>query len=158
MYANPSGARSTMNAVGVNKMDAGGFNPFGAPMRSDKALSRYLRSNLFSNFLPGQEDIQSTANATMSAPFTKQMGGGVGNMGYQNQLTMSEMNPAMSNLTMDRNNERNTWASLLQDTGSSLGNMHAMMLALQTMRDQINQAGTADLGGALGSFGGGIGL
>jgi hypothetical protein len=135
-----------------------GFPGFGRALNTDRKLGNNLRSNLYSTYLPGASDENATFSALLSQPFTKQPGGGVGDIATRNQFAMQGYNPTRSGLVTENEQQKNLFADALSATGSSRANIMDMIRQLLTMQTQLGTSSTAGLGGALGSVGQGFGL
>ena len=94
---------------------ATGFPGFGRALEGDRKLGNYLRSNLYSNYLPGASDENATFTALMNQPFSRQPGGGVGDVAERNQFSMQGYNPARSGLVTENEQQKNVFAGALSD-------------------------------------------
>lgn len=135
------------------------FQPqFNRNLKSDKKLGGYLRSNLYSNYLPGLTDLNTSFSSMMSQPFTRQAGGGVGDIDERNQMEMQSYNPARSSLVTENEQQKNLFADALSATGSSRANIMNMINMLKLLQMQMGTSSTGGLAGGLGGLGSGLGL
>ncbi len=100
-------------------------------------------SDLLQGMWPGLRELNQTQRAMRLAPFTKQAGGGVENVGYRNQLVAGQYPAARGQVAGQALDLQNLFANLLTGDAASL-------LNLQTM---IQQGRNANSGGLLGALG-----
>jgi hypothetical protein len=116
----------------------------------NEGVGRWARSNLFSNFVPGLFDYQNMFKSMMSAPMTKQPGGGVGSMRARNDQTMSQYLPGQAPLVAGAADEKNIFADLMSQKASSNWRLLSMLDELKAARTRMDTAGGGGLFGLLG--------
>jgi len=100
-------------------------------------------NDLLQGVYPGLFDTTNMFRSMMTAPFQKQAGGGVDNLGYRNQLIAQQVNPARGQLASSGLELANTFAKLLTGNAASLTNINTM----------IQKGRNSNSGGLLGILG-----
>lgn len=113
-------------------------------------VGQWAKSNLLSDFTPGLFDYQNMFKSMMSAPFTKQPGGGVGSTRARNDQTMSQMLPGKAPLVAGAADQKNIFADLMSQQATSNWQLLAMLDQLKAARTNLDTSNSGGLFGLLG--------
>jgi len=113
---------------------------------ADSMVNNWAWTNLVdlqAGAYPGLLDVNNMFKAMMMAPFTRQAGGGVEDIGYRNQLQMAQYPGTRGQISTNALDEENLFAKLLGQ-GAALGT--GINAIIQRGRNQTS-------GGLLGTLG-----